>query len=154
MRWIIDGSAINRIATESKDCASVFTSLTPFVESGDLSFCDEVVSELERTADNAALVWASTAKGHRHHTGAGMSTRRWIAFNVSEIVDPEGRHDAAPEVLAQARSLITDGHPITVVTEDLLGKPTRASLTHACARLSIPWCQVPELMSACSISWP
>jgi len=155
MRWTIDGSAINRIATESSNYNTAFDALTDMIANSELCFCDEVVDELERTAENEpGALWAATVKGQRQHTGASMTTIAWIARNVKDVVDPAGRHDAMPSVLAHAYALGEEGQEITVVTEDILEKPTRRALSHACDELSIEWVQVPEWLTSCGLPWP
>lgn len=153
MRWTIDGSAINRIAVESNNYNVVFSALTELVADGDLSFCDEVVEELERTAENEpGALWANAVKGQRHHTGANMTTQRWVIHTVGNIVDELARNDAMPYVLAHGHALKPEG--VTVVTEDILEKPTRRALSDACDELSLPWVQVPVWLQICNIAWP
>ncbi|MGK2938486.1 MAG: DUF4411 family protein [Solirubrobacteraceae bacterium] len=155
MRWTIDGSAINRIAAESNNYNAVFAALTELVEDDELTFCDELVEELQRTAENEpGALWAASVKGQRNHKGAGMTTLSWVMRNVEGIVDEQGRNDAMPYVLAQARALNNDGHIVTVITEDVHEKPTRRALSDACDELGIPWIQVPRLCAACGVAWP
>lgn len=155
MRWTIDGSAINRVAAESANFNATFSQLTILVEDGELCFCDEVVDELARTAENEpGALWAVTVKGYRLHNGANMATQRWVMGNVDRIVDADARNDAMPYVLSQARALQKDGHQISVVTEDVLEKPTRRALSDACDQLGIDWVQVPPWMATCGIAWP
>lgn len=155
MNWAIDGSAINRIAAESLNYNATFSALTELVEDGKLCFADEVIDELERTAENEpGALWAATVKGQRHHKGANMSTQAWVVRNVEDIVDEGARNDAMPQVLAQVRALRQEGNNTTVVTEDLIAKPTRRALSDACVELGIDWVQVPDFMAACSVPWP
>jgi hypothetical protein len=155
VRWKIDGSAINRIAAESTNYNATFAELTTLVVDGKLCFCNEVVDELERTAENEpGALWAATVKAQRHHTGASMTTQRWVMHNVDHIVDQGARNDAMPYVLAQARALQQEGHQIEVITEDLLEKPTRRALSAACNELGIGWLRVPAWMASCRITWP
>ncbi len=155
MNWAIDGSAINRIAAESSNYNVTFSALTELVEDGELCFADEVVDELERTAENEpGALWAATVKDRRHHKGANMTTQAWVVRNVEDIVDEGARNDAMPQVLAQARALSQEGNNITVVTEDVVKKPTRRALSDACGELGINWMQVPEFLAACGIPWP
>ncbi len=155
MKWTIDGSAINWIAGQSTNFNAAFGAMTKLVADGDLSFCDELVDELHRTAENEpGALWANTVKDQRHHTGAGMATLGWVMRNVAEIQDPEDKFDAAPHVIAQARALAADHPSLTVVTEDVLVKPTRRALSDVCDELGIPWLRVPAWMAARGVAWP
>lgn len=155
MRWTIDGSAINRIAAESTNYNVVFQKLTDLVEQDELTFCDELVDELERTAENEpGALWATSVKGQRNHKGATMPTLSWVMRNIERILDAQARNDAMPYALAQARALHNDGHNVIVITEDVLEKPTRRALSDACDELGIPWTQVPGWCAACGLPWP
>lgn len=156
MKWVLDGSAINHVARASANFNTTFAALTPLVVAGELTFCDQVVVELGRTAEgDAGSLWADTVKGQRVHETAPYATQRWVVQNVERIVDTDDRYDCAAQVLAQARSLIENGaEELAVVTEDTEDKPTRRALSDACDALGIPWLGVPGMMAACAIPWP
>ena len=156
MLWVVDGAAINRVARDSSNYNSAFAHLTDLVNAGELTFCDQVVGELQRTAEgDPGLLWADTVKALRSHTTAPYTTQRWVLANVEDVVDPDDRYDAAAYVVAQAKALRDTGNNhLTVVTEDLADKPTRRALSHICEELSIPWTQVPDMMAANGVPWP
>lgn len=155
MKWTIDGAAINRIAEQSSNYNAAFDAMTKLVADGELTFCDELVGELQRTAENEpGALWANTVKSQRQNTGAGMATLGWVMRNVKAVQDPEDRHDAAPHVIAQARALAADHPGLAVVTEDILEKPTRRALSDVCDELQIPWLQVPDWMRLRGVPWP
>lgn len=155
MKWVIDSSAINYVATESRDYSATFASLTQLVSAAELTFCDEVVVELERTAPDAALLWAQTVKEQRAHSTAPYATQRWVLYNVDGVVDPDDRYDAAAQVIAQARALMNGGEEeLAVVTEDTVDKPTRRAISSICQELDIPWTTVPDMMGEADITWP
>lgn len=155
MKWVIDASAVNYIAARSSNYNAVFSELTQLVADGELSFCDEVCDELDRTAENEpGALWATTVRGQRQDGGAGIAATSWVIRNVRDIVDPDARHDSMPYVLALARMFQQDGHQITVITEDSLEKPTRRALSEACTELSIASCDVAEWMATLGIPWP
>lgn len=143
------------MAVESINYNATFDDLTARIVDGTLCFCDQVVEELNRTAESEpGALWVATVKRLRQHSGAAMATIRWVTQNVPRLIDPGARNDAAPYVLAQARSLDQDGHKVAIVTEDLHDKPTRRALSDACDHLQIPWLQVPEWTNQCGINWP
>ena len=123
----MDSSAINRVATESSNYNATFTFLTTLVARAELTFCDQVIVELDRTADgDPGPLWAATVKDQRVDVGASYSTQRWVLSNVADIVDEDDAYDAAPYVVAQAKSLRDQGEEsVTIVSEDDADKPTR-----------------------------
>ena len=152
----MDSSAINRVATESSNYNVAFTFLTDLVAKAELTFCDQVIAELDRTAEgDPGPLWATTVKDRRVDKGASYSTQRWVLSNVADIVDEDDPYDAAPYVVAQARSLQDQGEDgVTIVSEDITDKPTRKSIRSVCSHLSIPCVGVPEMMRACGHPWP
>ncbi len=156
MKWLCDGSAINRIARESENYNVVFERLTKLVAESELTFCDGTVTELERTAEgDPAALWVTTVKDRRVDTGPPYPTLRWVGENCQEIVDEDDRYDFAAEVLAHAKSLRDNGaSQLQVVTEDTADKPTRISLATACASLEIASMRVDAMMAASGIPWP
>jgi hypothetical protein len=154
--WLCDGSAINRIARESKNYNVVFERLTKLVAEAKLTFCDGTLAELERTAEgDPAALWVSTVKDQRADSVASYSTLRWVGANCKDVVDEDDRYDCAAEVLAHAKSLRDGGAGnLQVVTEDIANKPTRIALAAACASLGIASIRVDGMMAACGITWP
>jgi uncharacterized protein DUF4411 len=152
----MDSSAINLVAAESSNYNAAFERLTDLVKEAELTFCDQVVIELERTAEgDPGPLWATTVKDRRVDTGASYSTQRWVLSNVSDIVDPDDSVDAAPYVVAQAKSLQDQGEKeLNVVTEDIADKPTRRSILSVCQQLGIPCIRVAEMMRSCEHPWP
>ena len=156
MKWLMDSSAINRVATESSNYNATFTFLTTLVARAELTFCDQVIVELDRTADgDPGPLWAATVKDQRVDVGASYSTQRWVLSNVADIVDEDDAYDAAPYVVAQAKSLRDQGEDsVTIVSEDDADKPTRKSIRSVCAQLSIPCVGVDDMMGVCGHPWP
>jgi hypothetical protein len=156
VRWVVDGAAINRVARDSSNYNYAFAHLTDLVNASELTFCDQVVAELERTAEgDPGLLWADTVKALRSHSTAPYTTQRWVLANVDDVVDPDDRYDAAPYVVAQAKALRDTGNDqLAVVTEDLADKPTRRALADICDELEIPWVEVPDMMAASGFTWP
>lgn len=153
--WLMDGSAINRVAREAVDYNRIFAALTDMVAAGELSFCDHVVHELDRTGEGGTgLLWARTVKGQRQHKGASYAVQRWVIHNVAELVDLDDLVDAAAQVIAQAKAIVDDGTQATLVTDDVVEKPTRRALSDVCDELAIPWVDVPVMMASCAIPWP
>jgi len=118
------------------DEGAAFNALTDLVKSHELVFCDEVVVELEHVARNESPhVWAKAVRDSRADRGAAYALVEWVIANVPDLVDPDAEFDlCAPYVLAQARQLEGTG-PVYVVTEDVVDKPTRISLTAACIQV-------------------
>jgi integrase len=107
----MDSSAINRVATESSNYNATFTFLTTLVARAELTFCDQVIVELDRTADgDPGPLWAATVKDQRVDVGASYSTQRWVLSNVADILDEDDAYDAAPYVVAQAKPSTVRGY--------------------------------------------
>jgi len=156
VKWVLDSAAINYVATQSRNYNAAFNRLTELVNGGELTFCDQVVAELERTAEGEpGPLWAATVKDQRADPGATYSAQRWVLSNVEDIVDDDDPVDAAPYVVAHAKSLQDEGESeITVVTEDTADKPTRKAIRTVCAQLAIPCLSVADMMQACGHQWP
>lgn len=152
----MDSAAINHVASHSRNYNEVFNRLTDLVKGAELTFCDQVVAELERTAEGEpGPLWAATVRDQRVDKGAPYAAQRWVLQNVEDIVDEDDPVDAAPYVVAHAKSLQDQGETeITVVTEDTADKPTRKSIRTVCEELSIPCLSVAEMMRACGHRWP
>ena len=153
--WVIDASAINRVADESADYNATFAGMTSLVESGALTFPDHVLDELERTAGSGpGRVWSNAVKSARISAGASYAGQIATAHSVEEIVDPDDLHDAAVQVLAQARDLSeASDDDVVVVTEDTVDKPTRIALSEGCDRSGITWVSVDVMLARCGIKF-
>jgi hypothetical protein len=141
---VIDGSAIVSVSIEFKDpikANPVYIGMTDLLNRGDLCFCDQVVEELERTVRaEPPLMWASGCATGRPHKGAQYPAIEYVAQDFTAIIDGTVRDTQEPAalyVVAQALELQNGGHQITVVSEDRLVKPTRASLLEGCEHFSI-----------------
>jgi hypothetical protein len=115
-----------------------------------LCFPGEVVEELERLAkEEAALIWAKTAASARCHKGAQFNYVSWVLEVCEDLVDKSAlasQEPAAPYVAAQALELQTENVDVTVVTEDVLEKPTRKCLAEACDDLELPYVRVEQFL--------
>jgi hypothetical protein len=116
--------------------------MTDLVNESKLCFPTEVVEELERLAKaEAAFIWAKAVAGSRCHKGAPYNYTAWVLETCADIVDETAlasQEPAAPFVAAQGVQLQDEDIEMTVVTEDVLEKPTRMCLWKACAELELP----------------
>jgi hypothetical protein len=143
---------LNAVPVMTVDEGEAFNALTDLVMSHELVFCDEVVGELEHVARNESPhVWAKAVRDSRADRGAAYALVEWVIANVPELVDPDAEFDlCAPYVLAQARQLDGTG-PVYVVSEDVVDKATRVSLTTACLRVGAPTMTLRECFVAAGI---
>ncbi|MEJ7763935.1 MAG: hypothetical protein WKF86_00400 [Acidimicrobiales bacterium] len=59
------------------------------------------------------------------------------------------REQADPYVVGLALELATDGHTVTVITEDVRDRlPTKSSMSSACEALNVPWQGLQHLLDA------
>jgi hypothetical protein len=148
--FVVDATAIVSVPRLVGNPDEVFEGLSDAVADSDLCYCNEVLDELARIArDTDALNWARTNSVNRCHNGAGLNALEWVGHDFGEIVDVTTRDTQEPAsqyVIAQALELRENKHEITVVTEDIREKPTRASLREACEHFRLPWINCLELL--------
>jgi len=122
---------------DSGTAQAILNGLSTMVQDGSLCFCEQVVNELDWSADGeVTLLWAKATTGSLAHKGADYSLVEWVGIRFGALIDDSARasrESAAPYVVAQALSFQRKRAKVTVVTEDLASKPTRASLAEACA---------------------
>lgn len=149
MVYVFDASAINFVGRQT-NAALIFDVLHDLMLGRHMCFPDEVVDELKRLAHGEiAYTWTRAAAVSRLDRGAAYKHLVAVTHRVPNLVDDEAEYESsAPNVLAQAHSLMLDGHDVCVVTEDVRIKPTRLSLAAACAQLDVPWCAVAECLRA------
>jgi Domain of unknown function (DUF4411) len=139
--YVLDGSSIVSVPILIAEPNETFIELASMLDSGRICFCDEVVSELARTArGEAPYVWARTSAASRRYKGAQYPTIEYVAQEFAQIIDPgvsDTQECAALYVLAQALELARRGLQVTVVTEDRRPKPTRASVAQACEHFTL-----------------
>jgi Domain of unknown function (DUF4411) len=140
--YVVDTAALLSIQNGRPDSANCFLGMTDLVNESRLCFPTEVVEELERLAkEEGALVWAKTAASSRCHKGAQYNYVAWVLETCEDIVDKSAQasqEPAVPYVAAQALELKTEKFDVSIVTEDILEKPTRMCLRQACEDLEIP----------------
>lgn len=155
MLYVLDAPAVVSVMWLAKDPTAVFDALTDLVTDRKVCFCDEVLTELERTARReTALTWAKSVAGARTNKGAGYSMIVWVGHDFSDIVDTTAKASAescAPWVIAQALELQKAHVDVTVVTEDLKRKVTRASVREACEHFGIEWMTLTEFLDHAGI---
>jgi hypothetical protein len=139
--YVLDGPAIVSVPLLVADANRVFLGLTALMREQNLCFCDEVITELKRTArGEAPLVWVEGCAASRPHRGATYNFIIWVTTDYRDLVDETTRDtlaSAAVYVVAQALALREAGQDVTVVSEDRLPKPTRASGHDACVHFGL-----------------
>jgi hypothetical protein len=139
--YVVDAPALVSVPLQAPDPADVFTSMVEFVKNNELCYANEVVDELGRTArGEQPLMWAQACAGNRCNRGAAYNYAEWVGHDFPDIVDTTARdtqESAAPYVVAQALELRDAGLEVTVVTEDVHRKPTRASVREACEHFEL-----------------
>jgi hypothetical protein len=141
VQYVFDASAIVSVQLCSVAPNVVLAEMARRLNAGGLCFCNEVLDELERLArDEAPLAWAVASASSRANKGAPYKCIAWVAEDFKAIVDETARSTQEPAALyavAQALDLKLAKREITVVTEDVRTKPTRASVKDACDHFDI-----------------
>jgi rRNA maturation endonuclease Nob1 len=149
--YVVDTAALLTIQNDRSDGPNCFLGLTDLINESKLCFPTEVVEELERLAkEEAALIWAKTAASARCHKGAPFNYVSWVLEVCEDLVDKSAlasQEPAAPYVAAQALELKTENVEVTVVTEDVLEKPTRKCLLQACQDLELPYLRLDQFLN-------
>jgi hypothetical protein len=147
--YVFDGSSIIAVGLR-QDAAQIFELFGDLIHANRACFCDEVLDELSRLArEEQANTWAKAIASSRCHKGASYKIWGWVAQNVPDLIDHDAEHEGSSVgTLALARELEKWTIAPVVVTEDIIDKPTRLSLTTACQRLSVSCCRVDECVRA------
>jgi hypothetical protein len=134
--------AIVSVALVAPDPSAAFLGMTDLLGEGKLCFPNEVVEELERIArKEAPLMWAKGCSPSRTNKGAPYPFIEWVGQDFPDLVDATARdtqETGAVYVVAQALALKDANLGVTVVTNDIRAKPTRASTQEACVHFKIP----------------
>jgi hypothetical protein len=152
MIYVLDGPAIVSVALVVPDPNAVFLGMTDLLNEGKLCFPNEVVEELERIARNEApLVWAKGCAPSRTNKGAPYPFIEWVGQDFPDLIDTTARdtqESGAVYVVAQALTLEDANLSVTVVTNDVRAKPTRASTQQACQHFKIPCMELVDFLAA------
>ena len=152
--YVIDVSAVIAVQLQASDPDACFVRMIDLAGDGRLTFPNEVLDELERLArDEPALGWAKGVAPLREHKGAPYTYPAWVLSQFDVILDRTASASNEPSavfVIAQALQL-AESRDVTVVTEDVREKPTRACLRDACERFNLRWIQVPEFLDETGI---
>jgi hypothetical protein len=148
--YVIDGPAIVSVAIRVADPSQVYLGMTDLLDAGQLCFPNEVLEELERTARNEQpLVWARGCSPNRTHKGAAYNYIEWVGHDFPRLIDTTARdtqESGAVYVVAQALALDDAKVEVAVVSEDVLPKPTRASVHEACEHFELPRLRLLEFL--------
>jgi hypothetical protein len=152
MIYVLDGPAIVSVALVAPDPSTAFIGMTDLLNGGKLCFPNEVVDELERIArKEEPLVWAKGCAPSRTNKGAPYTFIEWVGQDFDDLIDTTARdtqESGAVYVIAQALALKDAGLAVTVVTNDVREKPTRASTQQACEHFKIPCMEVADFLAA------
>ena len=147
---VIDTCSITEVrrTVPVRDQRRVYAELSTLVDSGLLLFPRQVLAELEEYTGSSKnkpdLPYEWVKRNERQATKHGLDSenlRRVLANRtVARVVDIDkvGVEEADPYVLELANRLKSQGHGITVVTEDRVDKPKKLSLRSACGVMGIP----------------
>jgi hypothetical protein len=150
--YVLDGPAIVSVPLVVPDPSGAFLGMTDLLSDGKLCFPNEVVVELERIARNEPpLVWAKGCAPNRAHKGAPYGFIEWVGRDFPSLIDPTARdtHESgAVYVVAQALALADADVSVTVVTNDVREKPTRASTLQACEHFELSCLELRDFLEA------
>lgn len=151
MIYVVDGPAIVSVPLIAPDPSAVFLGMTDLLNDGNLCFPNEVVDELERTArKESPLMWAKGCAPNRTNKGAPYRFIEWVGQDFPSLIDATARdtHETgAVYVVAQALALKEAKIAVSVVTNDIREKPTRASTLQACEHFKLPCLELAEFLA-------
>ena len=139
--WIIDTCSVIEVrrCVKTGDQPRVYLALTQLVGAGHLVFPREVYRELERdnTPDrlDQPFDWAKINVDLAARHGTDFDMVKAALAKTPKVLDhekPAGADEADPYVLALALKLRSDGHEVTVITEERKDRPQKMSLNTAC----------------------
>lgn len=138
MIYLLDDRAIAE-AFNSRPPGVLVAPLSDLVKDGTVNFTNDVCDAVKRAyKTDHCWAWLGGVKASRVDATVPWDDKQDVTDVYQDLVDPDSRHEpVAPSVIAQARLLIRQGKPVTIVTEDFGQRPLRMTLGEACTKEGI-----------------